>query len=324
MTKKKAETGTAVATTEGKTAPATTPKKKAKVPAAQANLYSVIQIAMAQPNFNPETVERLIAMQERAEARDAEKAFTAAFLDMSAELPTIKKNGSVSDKSGKEMYRHSLFEDIHRAVMPVLRRHGFALTFETESSPQTSTAVTVLTHVGGHSRRTSYTVGRDDGPGRNAAQSVMSAMKYCKRHGMVSILNLNEEGVDDDGATAAAQADERRAKRADDRLGEVAQRTAKKPEAEKSKPASTAGQKDFPPDAEKGAQLEKAPNPADEPDEYYKFLEKRLPKVETKRDLNNLWNNYVEPVLVAIFEPDLVKIKGMFNARREALGGQKA
>lgn len=318
------ETGTAVATTSG-SAPAPA-KKAAKGPAAQANLFSILQIAMAKPDFNPEVAERLIAMQERAEARDAEKAFNAAFRKVSAELPTIKKNGAVHEsqaKGGKLMYRHSLFEDIHKVVMPVLLRHGFTLHFETESTPVSATAVTVLTHDAGHARRTSYTVGRDDGPGRNAAQSIMSAMKYCKRHGIVSLLNLNEEGADDDGATAAAQTDERRAKRADDKLGKVAETTAKKPA---EKPAETKGateHKEFPPDAGKTETL-KAPSAADEPDDYYKFLEKHVAKVESKRDLSNFWNEHVEPVLAEIFETDLPKIKGLFNARREALGGKKA
>src|SRR3546814_18941852 len=93
-------------------------------------------------------MERLLAMQERIVARQAEALFASALSEMQDELPSVGERG---DASGR--YTYALWEDINAAIKPVLKRHGFALSFRTDFTNGIR-VVGVLTHSGGHTEPT--------------------------------------------------------------------------------------------------------------------------------------------------------------------------
>src|SRR5690606_4825161 len=98
------------------------------------------------------------------------------------------------------------FEDIHLAVMPILTRHGFDLSFRNGLSPEGKVRVTtILSHIGGHSEETYFDLPHDSSGSKNAVQAVGSSTSYAKRYGVLSILNIRVAGEDDDAVAAVQQ-----------------------------------------------------------------------------------------------------------------------
>lgn len=174
-------------------------KQDSSVPAItneSATILSVISRAAADPNCDIEKMERLLQMQERVQARQAQAAFAADLAEMQDELPSIGERG---DAAGR--YTYALWEDINAAIKPVLKKHGFALSFRTDFSE--GIAVTgVLSHRSGHSEQTTIRLPADASGNKNAVQAVASSVSYGKRYTAGALLNLTSHGEDDDAFTA--------------------------------------------------------------------------------------------------------------------------
>lgn len=174
------------------------------------SLLEIIARAAADPTVDVDKMERLLAMQERVQGQQAKVAFTAAKLAMRDDLPTIDMRGRIviKDKATGAVTQETAFarfEDIHSAVMPILTRYGFDLTFKNGLSPDGKVRVTtILDHIGGHSEDTHFDLPHDSSGSKNAVQAVGSSTSYAKRYGVLSILNIRVAGEDDDATTAIA------------------------------------------------------------------------------------------------------------------------
>ncbi len=174
-----------------------------------ASLIDVIARAARDPNVDIDKMERLLEMQERIQARQAKVDFTTAKIAMRDELPTIDMRGRIVIRDKNDPNKviqetpFARFEDIHAAVMPVLARHDFDLSFRNGLSPDGKVRVTtILAHIGGHSEETEFDVPHDSSGSKNAVQAVGSSTSYGKRYGTLSILNIRVSGEDDDGKAA--------------------------------------------------------------------------------------------------------------------------
>jgi len=93
---------------------------------------------------------------------------------------------------------------MHRAAMPVLAAHNLTLDFRVGSEGNLITVQPILRHNNGYIEEGAVMKGpADTGPGRNQIQSLGSASSYLKRYVMKGILNLIEDGEDDDGMGVA-------------------------------------------------------------------------------------------------------------------------
>lgn len=173
-----------------------------------ASLMEVITRAASDPAVDIDKLERLIAMQERIEARNAKAAFLDAKLAMRPHLPSIDMRGRIviKDKNSGEVTQETpfaRFEDIQLVIEPILTEYGFDLSFKNGLSEEGKVRVTtILTHRDGHSEDTYFDLPHDSSGSKNSVQAVGSSTSYAKRYGVVSILNLRVAGQDDDGATA--------------------------------------------------------------------------------------------------------------------------
>ncbi|MCK1085322.1 ERF family protein [Pseudomonas aeruginosa] len=164
-----------------------------------ATVLQVIQKAASDPSCDIEKLERLMAMHERMQARQAEQQYTEALAAMQQELPAIAERG---DANGR--YSYALWEDINERLKPILAKHGFALTFRTPRNEKGVEVEGVLSHRGGHSERTSMLLPADTSGNKNAVQAVASSVSYGKRYTAGALLNFTTHGEDDDAFTAAA------------------------------------------------------------------------------------------------------------------------
>jgi hypothetical protein len=198
------ETGTAVAV-------ATEALPPAPVEQPQSLLPAIIQLAKDR-EVDADKLERLLAMQERMEVRQAENEFNAAFVRMQPQLPRIKKDGSLKypvDKNKPDgpqrlISKYATWEAIDGVIRQILADYGFALSFTTDVTANGILIVTaILRHSAGHSTKTpGPPLPCDSSGGKNNIQGWGSAMSYGKRYAATAALNLITEGEDDDGKLA--------------------------------------------------------------------------------------------------------------------------
>lgn len=170
-------------------------------PSESVGLLPMIERAARDPNVDVDKMERLMAMMERVEARNAEAAFSADLAEMQDALPSIGERGNAAGR-----YTYALWEDINAAIKPVLKRYGFALSFRTDFTD--GIAVTgVLSHKSGHKIETTIKLPSDASGNKNAVQAVASSVSYGKRYTASALLNLTSHGEDDDAFAAVSEYD---------------------------------------------------------------------------------------------------------------------
>lgn len=147
-------------------------------------------------------VERLVALAERQEARQAEKDFNAAFNALQSEMPSIEADRPVPDKFGNVKYLYAPFESIMAQVKPLLLKHGFSVSFSMDFKDGRVIQHCTLAHIGGHSRVNTFMARVGGGPpGSSEAQGDGAASTYSKRFALCNALNIVVE-KDTDGADA--------------------------------------------------------------------------------------------------------------------------
>lgn len=176
--------------------PNDSPRDSMPVQAEGATILAVISRAAADPATDVEKMERLMAMYERMEDRRARSEFAADLAEMQDSLPSIGERGNAAGR-----YTYALWEDINAAIKPILKQHGFALSFRTDFTD--GIAVTgVLSHRSGHREETTIKLPADNSGNKNAVQAVASSVSYGKRYTAGALLNLTSHGEDDDAFTS--------------------------------------------------------------------------------------------------------------------------
>lgn len=182
--------------------------KQDSMPAVEqtAGLVRMIEAVCLNPEMDVEKLERMLDMQERVLDRQAEQSFQIALASMQAELPAIERNGEIAVNNVVRS-RFAKFEDINRAVLPVLQKYGFSITFETNQGEGFVSVIGVLRHKDGHKMSTMLQIPLDTSGSKNAVQAVGSSVSYGKRYVMSALLNITTTDDDDDGQSAVPAVD---------------------------------------------------------------------------------------------------------------------
>lgn len=185
-----------------------------------AAIIQIIERAASNKDVDVDKLQKLLDMQERVMAKNAEMAFNAAMAEMQAELPVITERGEIR-VGGVLRSKYARFEDINEAVKPILQKHGFAMTFKTD----TTTVVKVfgiLTHRAGHREQTDMVLPIDVSGSKNSVQAIGSSVSYGKRYVMEALLNLTSRGEDDDGRKAVGPVPDEEGKAKLEKCGSLA------------------------------------------------------------------------------------------------------
>lgn len=170
-----------------------------------AGLLEVIARAARDPSVDIDKMERLIAMQERVQAREAELEFNRAMNAAQAEMRPIAANAS----NPQTRSRYATFDKLDRVLRPIYTLHGFSMSFDEQDSPKPEhvRVVCYLSHIGGHTR----TYHRDmpaDGKGAKGGDVMTkthaagAAGSYGARYLLKGIWNVAVGEDDDDGNQA--------------------------------------------------------------------------------------------------------------------------
>jgi len=175
------------------------------VAAYSASLIDVIAQAARDPSVDIDKMERLIAMQERVQGREAQTSYYAALAEMQPNLPIIDERGGIKDRSGAIQSTYALWEDVNEAIRPTLSEHGFSLSFRVSRAEGEIIVTGILAHRLGHREETTLALPTDTSGSKNAVQAVGSSTSYGKRYTAFALLNITTTGEDDDGNKAGAK-----------------------------------------------------------------------------------------------------------------------
>ena len=157
----------------------------------------MIERATLNPEVDIDKMERLLQMQERVLDRQALMAYSAAMAAMQTELPSIAERGKTNNG------HYATLEDIVDTVRPIMKKHGFAVSFRIQTQERGIKVTGVLMHKDGHREETSMLLPADTSGSKNAVQAFGSSTSYGKRYVLCALLNITTRGQDDNGHGAA-------------------------------------------------------------------------------------------------------------------------
>lgn len=146
----------------------------------------------------PETLEKLLALQERWEANQGRKAFDEAVSNAKAKIPPIQRN-----KQGHNNKKYADFAALARVVDPIISQFGLSYRFRTNQDTNLIKVTCILSHRDGHSEETTLAGPADTSGSKNAIQAIGSTLTYLQRYSLTQALGLAASD-DDDGHAATA------------------------------------------------------------------------------------------------------------------------
>lgn len=171
---------------------------------AEPSVAQMLQTILERPDAlqNVEVLERVVALYERQELRNAEKAFANAFAGLQSEIPNIVALRVVPDKHGNQKYVYAPFEAIMDQLKPKLHKHGFTVTFSSEIKDDRVTQTCTVQHIEGAKRVNHSTARIGSGPpGASPTQADGAASTYAKRFALGDAFNIIVDR-DNDGRPA--------------------------------------------------------------------------------------------------------------------------
>ncbi len=147
----------------------------------QAGLASIIAGGVTVDNV--EALGKLADIYERMQLKEAEKAFNSAFVALQAALPVIVAKTVIPNRG-----KYQRFEDVMEEIGPLLKAHGFSVSFSMAATENRVTETCHLRHIGGHSSSNSFSVrtGRAD----TETQADCKAATTAKRNALLNALNI--------------------------------------------------------------------------------------------------------------------------------------
>lgn len=147
-------------------------------------------------------LEKLMDLQQRWEAQEARKAYTAAMSQFKMNPPEIEKDRHVkyTTKAGNKVdYRHASLGNVTGIINSALGQCGLSAAWHLEQLEKGIKVTCTITHVQGHSESTSLVAFPDDSGGKNAIQALASTVSYLERYTVLALTGLATNDMDDDG-----------------------------------------------------------------------------------------------------------------------------
>lgn len=152
-----------------------------------------------QQGADVEKLERLMALQERYNAQQAKTAYYGAIAEFQASCPILKRTKEVA--FNKTAYKYAPLSEIVETIRGPLKASGLSYRWEIEDKERIEVTC-IITHVAGHSERTSMSAEPDDSGAKNQIQQRGSSVTYLQRYTLIGGLGITSADTDDDGRSA--------------------------------------------------------------------------------------------------------------------------
>lgn len=171
-------------------------------------IIQVIERAAMNPDVDIDKMERLLAMQERVMRTQAEADFNSAMAAAQAEMTPISADAS----NPQTKSRYASYAQLDRHLRPIYTRHGFSLSFGTDTPPTPDVVrVTCVVARAGFSRDYHIDMpadgkGAKGGDVMTKTHAAGAATAYGMRYLLKMVFNVAVGEYDDDGNLGAVQA----------------------------------------------------------------------------------------------------------------------
>jgi hypothetical protein len=166
---------------------------------------TMIERAARDPSVDIDKMERLFAMRERMQARDAESAFNAAMAAAQAELKPVAKNAYNEQTRSK----YATLDKIASAIDPIIHKHGFGCSYGEFQSAKENYHGTIcyVTHAAGHSKEFRFEIpidaaGMKGNVNKTPTHAYGSTTSYGCRYAKLCVFDVSTTNEDDDGNAA--------------------------------------------------------------------------------------------------------------------------
>lgn len=168
----------------------------------------MIQSAVRDPATDVDKMERMFALYERQQGKQAEAEFNKSMNEVQKNLRRIAADAHNPQTRSK----YATYSALDRALRPIYTEHGFSLSFDTGDTekPETVRVICHVSHASGHTR-TYHADMPADGKGAKgnavmtSTHATGSAMSYGMRYLLKMIFNVAIGEDDDDGNSANAK-----------------------------------------------------------------------------------------------------------------------
>ncbi len=178
-------------------------KELANVPETSSrNVLAMVLQAARDPAINPDNVKTMADLAMLMEDRENKKQFDHDLNAAKKEMPSIARDGSIKNNTGKVQSKFSSWEKLNPIVSRILAKHNLTIGHEIGSLGNGHVAVRpVLTHDWAGELRGAEMVFPPDTTGnKSAAQAVVSSSSYGQRVTTIKLLNImTHDAPDNDG-----------------------------------------------------------------------------------------------------------------------------
>jgi hypothetical protein len=140
---------------------------------------------------------KLLDLQERWEANQARKAFFESFTNFQCDCPDLRKTKLVAFNTTQ--YKYAPLADITRQINPLLKKYELSYRWEIKDNATEITVTCLVSHIQGHTEKTSMMAAPDLSGAKNPIQGRGSAIEYLKRYTLIGALGLSTADSDIDG-----------------------------------------------------------------------------------------------------------------------------
>ena len=155
---------------------------------------------------DPDTLSKLLDLQQRWEAGEASKKYMAAMTAFKQEAPSVLRKGDRVDfttAKGRTAYNYANLGSIVQEITAIMGKHDLSTSWSTAQEGRNVTVTCHITHVAGHRESVTLTGPIDESGNKNSIQAVGSTVTYLQRYTLLAALGL-ATGEDDDGRQGAA------------------------------------------------------------------------------------------------------------------------
>lgn len=172
------------------------------VPDAPNGMVAMMERLALNPDLPVEKLEKLLDMQLRIRAMEAETAFNASMTAAQSEMRRVSADANNPQTNSK----YASYGQLDRALRPIYTKHGFSVSFDEGPAPTPDVvlALAYVSHAGGHTRTYRKTMpivttGIKGNAMMTATHGAASAGSYAKRYLLKDIFNVAIGEDDTDG-----------------------------------------------------------------------------------------------------------------------------
>lgn len=170
---------------------------------------SELQVIQSPDTFIQQAIEKgsdvavlsgLYDLKQRYDADNAKKAFHEAMAMFQSIRPDLKKTSKVD--FNQTHYKFCSLSEIEKQIKEPLSECGLSFRYENVKEDGETGLTCIVTHVLGHSERTTLFAPVDSSGAKNTIQAIGSRNTYLQRYTLVSALALTSADEDDDGVSS--------------------------------------------------------------------------------------------------------------------------